>query len=144
MRLVPVLMFLWVLAPRTAVYVKGHSHAADKVRENIETFTCYSSRSEPENSDAILQVDHILATSGRSWVVMVLTDSQHNVLYKRKAEEYPWPIPSSLDRLLRSMAKSTCPGFQTSRIGESPAHQGRGAPSRSQIPKDALILHGPN
>jgi len=137
-------MVLWVLAPRPGVYVKGHSHAAEKVRETLENLTCFSSRTEPEKSDAILQVDHILAKSGRSWVVMVLTDTQHKVLYQNKAEEYPWPIPSSLERLLKNLGKLTCPGYKSLPITNSSAQSRRDAPSRSEIPKDALTLPDSN
>ena len=128
MTLAHLLLALWVLAPGSAVYVKGHSQAAERARENIGNLTCYSSGAAPETSAGILQVDHILANSGgRSWVVMVLMDGQHHVLFERKAEEYPWPIPSSLDRLLKGMAKATCPGYQDSESRKSPAQPGRNA-----------------
>jgi len=126
MILAHVLLVLWVLAPGSAVYVKGHSQAAERARENIADFTCYTSGAAPETSAGILQVDHLLANSGRrSWVVMVLMDGQHHVLYEGKAEEYPWPIPSSMDRLLKGMAKSTCPGTQDSQSRKSSAPSGR-------------------
>jgi hypothetical protein len=113
MTLAHIFLALWVLAPGSAIYVKGHSQAAERARENIENLTCYTSGAAPETSAGILEIDHILANSGgRSWVVMVLTDGQQHVLYEGKAEEFPWPIPSSLNRLMKGMAKSTCPGNQ--------------------------------
>src|SRR5579864_636413 len=72
MRLVQYFILLSVLSPRPAVYIKGHSHAANQVRRNIATYTCFSSGAEPKSSAGILHVDHILGMSGRSWVVMVL------------------------------------------------------------------------
>lgn len=124
MTLVQVFILLSVLVPRPAVYVRGHSEAADKVRASLGTLTCYTSGTEPESSTAILQVDHIRKPlGGRSWVVIVLTDDKHHVLYERKAEEYPWPLPSSTDRLLRSMAKSTCPAYQRPPLERSRADQ---------------------
>ncbi len=134
------LMLLAVLAPRPGVYVKGHSHAADKVRENLGNYTCYSS-AEPKDSGAMLLVDHILGRSGRSWIVMILTDGRKNALWEGKAEEYPWPIPSPLGRLLRSMAKSTCQDAQAPEVGKAPAQAGRALLAPSQIPKDALAQH---
>jgi hypothetical protein len=122
MRLVNALMVLSVLAPHPAVYVKGHSHAANIVRERIEAFTCYRSGEAPENSVAVLHVDHVVSKSGRTWLVMVLVDRERNVLYERKAEEYPWPILSSLNGLLKTLARSTCPGYQRSRVRKSADH----------------------
>jgi hypothetical protein len=108
----PVLMLWWVVLPGTAVYVKGHSHAADKARVNIENLTCYRSAAKPEASTATLEVDHIInPRSRRSWVVLVMTDSQHHVIYEKKAEENPWPLSPVMDRLLKNLAKSTCPQF---------------------------------
>lgn len=106
---VQILMFLSMLAPGSKVYVQGHSRAADRARENMENLTCYSSAADPGSSVATLQVDHLFApASRRSWVVLVLTDPQRHVLFEKKGEENPWPLPSTLDRLLKSMAKSTC------------------------------------
>jgi hypothetical protein len=135
-----ILMLLAVLAPRPPVYVKGHSRAAMKVRESLEAFTCYSA-GDLDKSAAILHVDHLVASSGRrSWVVIFLTNHQNNVLWQGKAEEYPWPIPSPLNRLLRSMAKSTCPGYQDPKAS---AAQRSESLSRSQS-KDAAIQRSPN
>ena len=136
MALAHILMFLWVLAPGSAVYVKGHSQAADKVRQTIESFTCYTSGTKLETSAATLQVDHIMAkSSGRSWVGLVLTDVRQRVLYEKKAEEYPWPFPSPSARLLRDLAKSTCPGYQSARLQVSVAHPG-------QNPLAPPLIHG--
>lgn len=116
-----IFLALWVLAPGSAVYVKGHSQAAERARANIENLTCYSSGIAPESSAGILQVDHLLGKyGGRSWVVVVLLDGQQHVIYEGKAEEFPWPIPSSLDRLLKGLAKATCPGDQGSKSRKSP------------------------
>lgn len=121
MKMAQVLMLLAVLAPSLPVYVKGHSRAANKVRENLELMTCYSGGG-PESSAAILHVDHIVALSRRrSWVVIFLTDTLNHVLWQGKAEEYPWPIPSPLNKLLRSLAKSTCPGYQDQRSSAQPS-----------------------
>jgi hypothetical protein len=92
--------------------VKGHSDAADKARVNIENLTCYRSAAKPEASAATLEVDHIFnPRKRRSWVVLVMTDSQRHVIYEKKAEETPWPLPSAMDRLLKNLAKSTCAQF---------------------------------
>lgn len=143
MKLAQILMLVTVLAPRLPVYVKGHSQAAKKVRENLEAITCYSG-GEPEKSTAILHVDHLMAQSRRSWVVIFLTDLQDHVLWQGKAEEYPWPIPSPLNRLLRNMAKSTCrqvPAAQSS--SETLSHPQLSKDSSVQ-PNDAPIQHSPN
>jgi hypothetical protein len=138
MTFVQVLMFLWILAPGSAVYVKGHSHAADKARANMENLTCYSSGSSPERSAATLQVDHIFNPDNRrSWVVLVMTDSQHHVLYEKKTEENPWPLPSAMDRLLKNLAKSTCPQFASPQ--RSVAEASRGSATRPQASATALI-----
>ena len=106
---VQILVFLWMLPPGSAVYVKGHSRAADKARADVENLTCYSSALTPEMSTATLQVDRIFNPySRRSWVILVMTDSQRKVIYEKKAEENPWPLPPTIDRLLRDLAKSTC------------------------------------
>jgi len=149
MTLVEALVFLAILAPypaeeaRPAVYVKGHSHAAEKVRANLQALTCYRSGTELEKSAAILEVDHILERSGRSWIVTVLTDSQHKVLWKRKVEEYPWPLPSSWQRLLKNMAKSTCPDYQGLHLEKSSAQPSSGSPSPSPNPTEALAQQRP-
>ena len=49
------------------------------------------------------------------------------MLYEGKAEEYPWPIPSGLNRLLKGMAKETCPGTQDSQSRKSSAQSARNA-----------------
>ena len=113
------LAVLTALAPRAEVYVKGHSRAADKIRANLANLTCYKS-GQAEESAATLNVDHVLNSSGRSWIVLVLTDVRQKVVWRAKAEEYPWPIPSPLDRLLKNLARSTCPAFQTNASGRSP------------------------
>lgn len=92
----------------SAVYVKGHSRAAVWVRKSLDRLTCYSEVAQPTVRTGTLLVDHILETSGRSWIVMVLTDELGSVRWEAKAEEYPWPIRSPLERLLKQMAKSTC------------------------------------
>ena len=89
----------------------------------------------------MLLVNHILGRSGRSWIVMVLTDGRKNALWEGKAREYPWPIPSPLGRLLRSMAKSTCQDTHALEAGKAPTQAGRDALAPSQIPKDALAQH---
>ena len=120
----PVLMFWWVVAPGTLVYVKGHSHAAEKTRADIQSLTCYRSTADPKSSTATLEVDHLLdSTRRRSWVVLVMTDSLHRVVFERKAEEVPWPLPSATNRLLKNLAKLTCP--QLSAINPPPSHPGR-------------------
>ena len=121
---IPVLMFWWVVAPGTPVYVKGHSHAADKTRAKIQSLTCYRSTSDLKGSTATLEVDHLLdASRRRSWVVLVMTDSRQRVIFEKKAEEVPWPLPSATNRLLKNLAKSTCP--QLSVIDATPSHPGR-------------------
>jgi hypothetical protein len=120
----PVLMFWWVVAPGTLVYVKGHSHAADKTRAEIQNLTCYRSTPDAKSSTATLEVDHLLdASRRRSWVVLVMTDSRQRVIFERKAEEVPWPLPSATNRLLKNLAKSTCP--QLSAIELPPGDPGR-------------------
>ncbi len=121
MRLVQLFLVLGALSPQTAVFIKGHSHAAEIARDNIQTLTCYSSARDLESSIAVLEVDHVVARSGRRWIVMVLTDRRNHVLYSGKLEENPWPFPSPSARLLRNMAKSTCSEFQTSRSVQAPA-----------------------
>ena len=139
----PVLILLAIMAPHSGVYVKGHSRAAEKVRQNLESLTCYSS-GDLNDSASILQVDHILANSGRSWIVIILTDGQQKVVWRGKAEEYPWPIPSPLDRMLKNMAKSTCPGYQSSHLRKPTEHQDHDPISRTQIPQNTLVQHSPN
>jgi hypothetical protein len=140
MKLALALLLLAMPVPRAGVYVRGHSHAADKVRENLTNFTCYSPAG-PKNSANVLQVDHILAKSGRSWLVMILTDARQKLLWEGKAEEYPWPIPSPLGRLLRSMAKSTCQDSQDPTVGRAPTQPSQAPLSPSRIPNDALVHH---
>src|ERR1017187_7878912 len=134
-----VLMVLWALAPHSLVYIKGHSRAAERARVKIETFTCYSSGKEPESSAAILQVDHLLSDAGRSWIVIVLTDHQNHVLYEKKAEEHPWPMPSTLDGLLKNLARSTCPGYQGTHPTKPPPHKRPETVSQSELPTDDMI-----
>jgi hypothetical protein len=138
MTFVLVLMFLWVLAPGWAACVKGPSHAADKARANIENLTCYSFGSSPEAAAATLPVDHLLnPNSRRSSVALVMTDSRHHALYEKKAEETTWPLPSVMDRLLKNLAKTTCPQFPSSQTAAAEAS--RGSATRSQAPATALI-----
>ena len=120
MGLVPILMVLGALPPHSAVFIKGHSEAAQRTRQSIASLTCYSSGADLESSAAILEVDHLVGRSGRSWIVMVLTDRRNRVLYRGKVEESPWPLPSSSARLLRDMAKSTCGGYGTLRRERNP------------------------
>ena len=123
MTLVHALMLMWLLAPGSAVYVKGHSRAAEKARANIANLTCYRPVATPELAAATLHVDHLFnPSSRRSWVVVVMTDSRNRVIYERKVEENPWPRPSAADRLLRSLAKSTCPQFPNARGAAAAAH----------------------
>jgi hypothetical protein len=121
MRLATVLFFLAVVAPQRSVYVQGHSRAAEKVRENLESSTCYRPESDPNTAAAILQVDHMQTKSGRTWLVFILLNARHRVVWERKAEEYPWPFPSALDRLLKNMARSTCSGHQILSVQKSSA-----------------------
>lgn len=120
----PVLMFWWMVAPGTLVYVKGHSHAADKARAEIQNLTCYRSTADLKGSTPTLEVDHLLDFSRRrSWVVLVMTDARHRVIFEKKAEEVPWPLPSATNRLLKNLAKSTCP--QLPAFDPPPSHPGR-------------------
>ena len=126
-------MLAVVLAPPSSIYVKGHSRAADKVRQNLASFTCFSA-GEASVSTATLEVDHLLGRTDRSWIVLVLTDSQHHKLWAGKAEEYPWPFPSPVSRLLRNMGRSTCRGYQSltaQRIVTPPQHSP--APNNSAL-----------
>ncbi len=102
------LLFLALLAPHAAVYVKGRSQAAARARAHLKAFTCYDSAILPKNSAATLEVSHMLMRSGYRHVVMVLIDAQGKVMWEGKAEEYPWPLGSPVDRLLKKMARSTC------------------------------------
>jgi hypothetical protein len=135
MKLATVLVFLAVVAPQRSVFVQGHSHAAEKVRENLGSSTCYISETNPNSASAILQVDHMQARSGRSWLVFVLLDKHHRVIWEKKAEDYPWPIPSALDRLLKNMAKSTCSGHQMLSAEKASSGQVSDAFDHSQIRK---------
>jgi len=144
MNLVQVVMILALLAPHSTVYVKGHSQEADKVRVSLEMLTCYRTGVNPESSDATLEVDHILAKSGRrSWVVMSLVDTRNRVLWQEKAEELPWPLPSSLRRLLRHLAESSCSGGCSGSGLRSLPRKRRttGALACSQSPAPTLALH---
>jgi hypothetical protein len=103
------LVLLALLAPHSAVYVKGHSRAADRTRERLEVSTCYSLAQRPESSDAILEVDHLFNRSGYPRIVMVLLGPGGKVLWEDKTEDDPWPLPSPVNRLLKRMRRSTCP-----------------------------------
>ena len=85
MKLALILLVVAMLGPRSGVYVKGHSQAAEKIRATLENSTCYSPR-EAKSSAATLEVDHILKDR-RSWIVLVLTDTKKNILWKGKGEE---------------------------------------------------------
>ncbi len=98
-----------LVAPHPAVYVKGHSRAATKTREDLQARTCYNLAQSPEDSDAILEVDHLFNRSGDQSVVMVLVDREDKVLWEGKAKEDPIPLRSPVNRLLKRLAKSTCP-----------------------------------
>jgi hypothetical protein len=102
------LIILTLLGPNSRIYVKGHSRAAAQVRQHLGLFTCYQPAAIPEDSAAILNVDHLRTRSGNRKVVMVLTDTQGKLVWEGKTEEYPWPVPSPLDRLLKRLARSTC------------------------------------
>ena len=143
MTLLKISILLAVLAPHSMVYVKGHSRAADRVRDKLAVFTCYRSGADRRSSAAILQVDHILSRSGhRSWLVMYLLDNQNRVLWEGKAEELPWPLPSSLSRLLRHLAKSTCSGgcSDAGMRAPSPNRRAAAASACSQNPPSAAAL----
>jgi|SRR5215471_15732640 len=123
----PALVLLALLAPHSAVYVKGHSRAAAAARERLEASTCYSLAQRPETSDAILQVDHLFNRSGNPRIVMVLLGSGGKVLWEDKTEDDPWPLPSPVNRLLKRMSRSTCPAHDTgvlrsARAMEIPKH----------------------
>jgi len=115
-----VLMVLALLAPHSAVYVKGHSRAAAKTREDLQARTCYNLTGRPEDSDAVLQVDHLFSRSGDQSVVMVLLDRKGRVLWEGKTEEDPIPLRSPVNRLLKRLAKSTCaaPSLLASRYSQ--------------------------
>lgn len=106
--LTSVIVLLAVLAPHPAVYVKGHSRAAAKTREDLQARTCYSLADSPETSDAVLEVDHLFDRSGDQSVVMVLVDSRGKVLWESKTAIDPIPLRSPVNRLLKRLAKSTC------------------------------------
>lgn len=119
--LTQLVMFLAVLTPHSAVYVKGHSRAALKTRQDLQARTCYSLAGRPEDSDAVLQVDHLFSRSGDQSVVMVLLDPKGKVLWEGKTEEDPIPLRSPVNRLLKRMANSTCgaPSLLASRYSQS-------------------------
>ena len=102
------LVFLAVLSSNS-VYVKGHSREAAKAREDLAARTCYSLTERPEDSGAVLQVDHLFSRSGDQSVVMVLLDRNGNLLWEGKTAEDPIPLRSPVNRLLKRLAKSTCP-----------------------------------
>ena len=106
------LLILAIVASHPAVYVKGHSHAAAKTRRNLEELTCYTPASTLEGSDAVLEVDHLLTPAGDGTVVMVLLDSHGKVLWEGKTEEDPLPLRAPVNRLLKRLARSTCPGHE--------------------------------
>lgn len=101
-------MLLAVLTPRPAVYVKGHSRAAAKAREELHARTCYRLADSREKSDAVLEVDHLFDRSGDQSVAMVLVDSKGRVLWESKTVIDPIPLRSPVNRLLKRLAKSTC------------------------------------
>ncbi|HEV2425751.1 MAG TPA: hypothetical protein VGZ29_13060 [Terriglobia bacterium] len=103
-----VIVLLAVLVPHPAVYVKGHSRAAAKTREDLQTRTCYSLARSPEKSDAVLEVDHLFDRSGDQSVVMVLVDSKGKVVWESKTAIDPIPLRSPVNRLLKRLARSTC------------------------------------
>ena len=102
------LLFVTALAPHSAVYVKGHSRAANQARRRLSTLTCYDPVATPESSAAVLEVDHILKEPGDQSVVMILTKPHGELLWEGKAREDPLPFVSPVNRLLRRLAKSTC------------------------------------
>jgi hypothetical protein len=104
----PALLLFVVLAPHSAVYVKGHSRAAARARERLQALTCYSPATVPEASVAVLEVDHLLSGPGDRSVAMVFVDSRGKVLWESKAREDPLPFLSPVNRLLKRLAKSTC------------------------------------
>jgi hypothetical protein len=108
------LIFSFVTS-RPAVYVKGHSHAANEVRQKIASSTCYASGARVEDSVATLEVDHLVSATGRHWVVLVLVRRDGKILFEKKAEENPWPLPSTVNSLLRNLASSTCPSYARGR-----------------------------
>jgi len=105
------LIFLAVLGPHSSVYVKGHSRAALKAREGLQTCTCYRLADRPDGSDAVLEVDHVYSRSGNPSVVMVLLGHSGSVLWEGKTTDDPWPMPSPVGRLLKRLSRSTCSGF---------------------------------
>jgi len=102
------MVLLAVLVPHSAVYVKGHSRAAAKTREDLQARTCYSLAESPEKSNAVLEVDHLFDRSGDQSVVMVLVDAKGRVLWESKTVIDPVPLRSPVNRLLKRLAKSTC------------------------------------
>ena len=113
------LLFLALITPRPAVYVKGHSRAAVKTRLKLEELTCYAPADTPETSDAVLEVDHLLTRSGDGTVVMVLLDSHGRVIWEGKTEEDPLPLRSPVNRLLKRLARSTCGSREPLMIGQN-------------------------
>jgi hypothetical protein len=142
MKLAPILLLVAMMAPRSGVYVKGHSQAAEKIRATIENSTCYSPR-EAKSSAATLEVDHILKDR-RSWIVLVLMDTKKNILWEGKGEEFPWPLPSPVGRMLRNMAKSTCQGSQGLTIQSVAAQQNQHSLPPPPIPHGAALQHTSN
>lgn len=125
--LTSVIVLLAVLAPHPAVYVKGHSRAAVKTREDLQARTCYSLAASPKESDAVLEVDHLFDRSGDQSVVMVLVNSRGKVLWESKTVMDPIPLRSPVNRLLKRLAKSTCspPDLLAARDQRAEAARGR-------------------
>lgn len=119
------LMLLAVLAPHPAVYVKGHSRAAVKTRQDLQARTCYDLAPRPEDSDAVLEVDHLFNRAGDQSVVMVLVDAQGKVLWEGKTAVAPIPLRSPVNRLLKRLAKSTCPAPDVVVARDEPPRSGR-------------------
>jgi len=115
------LLFLAVLSSNS-VYVKGNSREAAKARQDLQARTCYALAARSEDSDAVLQVDHLFSRAGDQSVVMVLLDRKGRVLWEGKTEEDPIPLRSPVNRLLKRLAKSTCPASSllASRYSQTP------------------------
>ena len=103
------LILLAVLTPQAAVYVKGHSRAAERTRELLDSATCFRLGERPETAEAVLEVSHTFTKPGNPSVVMVLLDSQRKVLWEGKTSDDPWPLPSPVNRLLKRMGRAACP-----------------------------------
>jgi len=140
MKLLHVLLLVGVLGPHSAVYVKGHSKAAQKARENLQAYTCYCSSESPDDAVATLEVGHIAnrKKEGRSWLVMFLANEKHQIVWEAKAEEYPWPFPTAMDRLLRNLTKSTCPADQYAEARGSRPRRSHDPFACSQLTRNAV------